>query len=448
MALALALVIGTASLAVVGGVVYVMTPSPQAILNGQQHQSAASITQSTLRAWVSGQYGSSSLFTSTANLHCVLSHGSTLPSGLTLGDNCTVSGVHTLAPGTTKEISPPFAVIVNWTNSNADYSYTFSIITEASSPLITAIAGECVEGVKCGTQVADATGGTPPYYFASDTFRNGAPPFGLVIGTDGYLTGVPKLGSNGTYDFGVCVTDSVAATNCTQTSVVIDTKEVNCTSGNTGINCGSSNNVTVTVPQAQGSWTTWTADVTGVITQNPEDMGCHQGRISVNAKLTFTAPPGFIAAAQNHTRYFASYNGAGGGAGGVNAKYIPTGTVSATYTPTAQCESIGQEGGFQLNGGAASFNTSVGLLLNFPPEGVDGDNGNSIYFSTEAYANGTSIENLPNYMEIGGSELDGWVEIGKINIISISPSQITGTMFISDSVWDTENFTVVFNRVS
>jgi hypothetical protein len=48
---------------------------------------------------------------------------------------------------------------------------------------------------------------------------NGAPPFGTVIGTDGYLTGTPSV--NGTFTFGVCVTDSVGSENCTQTGVVV-----------------------------------------------------------------------------------------------------------------------------------------------------------------------------------------------------------------------------------
>ncbi|MHB8163749.1 MAG: hypothetical protein ACYDDV_05280, partial [Methanoregula sp.] len=62
--------------------------------------------------------------------------------------------------------------------------------------------------------------GTPPYHFSSGTFAGGgAPPMGMIIGLDGYLTGTaPAVGP---YSFSVCVADLAGNTDCGVSSIFV-----------------------------------------------------------------------------------------------------------------------------------------------------------------------------------------------------------------------------------
>ncbi|MFH0949068.1 MAG: hypothetical protein V1802_01120 [Candidatus Aenigmatarchaeota archaeon] len=82
---------------------------------------------------------------------------------------------------------------------------------------------QCTVDDPCAVQVADAFGGTEPYTFQSDSFATGAPPMGMTIGMDGYLSGTPSL--EGNYNFGVCVKDATSTSKCTQTTVIVYPKE-------------------------------------------------------------------------------------------------------------------------------------------------------------------------------------------------------------------------------
>lgn len=55
------------------------------------------------------------------------------------------------------------------------------------------------------TTVGSISGGSPPYHYQSDSFANGAPPFGMIVDLNGNLTGTPT--DAGQYTFGVCATD-------------------------------------------------------------------------------------------------------------------------------------------------------------------------------------------------------------------------------------------------
>jgi len=82
------------------------------------------------------------------------------------------------------------------------------------------LAGGCCPHESCSTRIADATGGTPPYHFSSGTFAGGgAPPMGMIIGLDGYLTGTAP--AVGTYSFSVCVADLSGNTDCGVSSIVV-----------------------------------------------------------------------------------------------------------------------------------------------------------------------------------------------------------------------------------
>jgi hypothetical protein len=95
--------------------------------------------------------------------------------------------------------------------------------TYASGSRLTLIplAGGCCPDEPCTTQIASATGGTPPYTFTSSSLAAGsAPPMGMLIDVNGYLTGTapPRVG---TYSLGVCVKDLAGQTDCGVSSIVV-----------------------------------------------------------------------------------------------------------------------------------------------------------------------------------------------------------------------------------
>jgi hypothetical protein len=151
---------------------------------------------------------------------CPLASG--LPTGLTLNADCTLSGTITDPGGSPTTIFPPFLVTVGDSAvSPASIDIQLFVTVVGAGPTVTPVtSGECTTGTFCNAQVAIATGGSPVYYFTSDTFRNGVPPMGLVVGIDGYLTGTAP-DTEGTFEFGVCVVDSIGAFDCDTTSVTI-----------------------------------------------------------------------------------------------------------------------------------------------------------------------------------------------------------------------------------
>jgi len=90
----------------------------------------------------------------------------------------------------------------------------------SSKPTLIPLTGDCCPHESCNTRIADATGGTPPYHFSSGTFAGGgAPPMGMIIGLDGYLTGTAP--AVGTYSFSVCVADLAGNTDCGRSSIIV-----------------------------------------------------------------------------------------------------------------------------------------------------------------------------------------------------------------------------------
>ena len=177
-------------------------------------------TTTALPAWVYGVSGSVQISVSGGiePYSCPLASG--LPAGLTLNADCTLSGTIPGVSPTT--IFPPFTVTVeDSAGSPASIDIQLYVTVVGAGPTVTPVtSGECTAGTSCNAQVATATGGSPGHYFTSDTFRNGAPPMGLVIGIDGYLTGTAP-DTEGIFAFGVCVVDSIGAFDCNTTSVTI-----------------------------------------------------------------------------------------------------------------------------------------------------------------------------------------------------------------------------------
>lgn len=147
-----------------------------------------------------------------------IGEGTSLPQGFNLGPDGTIGGSGTLAPGSSKSVSPPFTFVVTDSAGNtAKISYTI-VITEP--PIgISPQEVKCTVNQKCNEVIATAARGAPPYTFQSDTFREGTPPPGTIIDVNGRLTGTPTKA--GEYTVGVCVKDTVANSKCGHAKVII-----------------------------------------------------------------------------------------------------------------------------------------------------------------------------------------------------------------------------------
>ncbi|MFH0889929.1 MAG: hypothetical protein V1836_02170 [Candidatus Aenigmatarchaeota archaeon] len=191
-------------------------------LNPVRADTTFAITTTALPVWESGKAGAFTITASGGKPPYVwtLRQGSTLPNGFTLSRDGILSGKSTLSLGTTKSISPPFVVIVSDSSSPPNTrEIELRITIVQSAPQLTLRPAKCMVGRACSVQVATASGGTPPYYFKSDTFRAGAPPMGMMIDLNGYLTGTTRV--QGTHTYGVCVVDMVGASSCDTTDVTI-----------------------------------------------------------------------------------------------------------------------------------------------------------------------------------------------------------------------------------
>jgi len=183
-------------------------------------QPGITVTTTDLPEWESGKPGS---FTLNAiggvPPYTWAVTGGNLPAGLTLASNGVISGIHILAPGTSKSISPPFTVNVT-DAAGANKSAALTITVTEATPKIEILTAVCTVGQPCNAQIANAGGGTPPYTFQQDTFRQGTLPFGVVVGVDGRLTG--STNQPGAYTFGVCVKDTVALSDCAPATLDIE----------------------------------------------------------------------------------------------------------------------------------------------------------------------------------------------------------------------------------
>ncbi|MFA6311851.1 MAG: hypothetical protein WCV99_11750 [Sterolibacterium sp.] len=155
---------------------------------------------------------------------CALQAGSALPAGYALVPNtCQIAGTGAIfASGTTMTISPPFIIVLTDSASPpASVPITLYLTTVLPPPAITTFNLVIPADVFSSTPIAAAAGGVWPYYFYQDTFRNGFPPFGMVVMTNGNLQGTPAPSQLGPFVFGVCVADTIASINCAPVNVVI-----------------------------------------------------------------------------------------------------------------------------------------------------------------------------------------------------------------------------------
>jgi hypothetical protein len=142
-----------------------------------------------------------------------LATGSSLPDGLTLAADGTITGTPSTA-GTTE-----FTLTVTDSTAPAPLASTAQVpITVLPAVVVTTPAELPAGQVGVGylaTALA-ATGGTPPYTWT------GSPPAGLALSADGTISGAPS--ASGTTEFTVTVTDSTAPvplTGAAQLSIIV-----------------------------------------------------------------------------------------------------------------------------------------------------------------------------------------------------------------------------------
>ena len=264
-------------------------------------------------AWLSGQPGAVNLTPTEGNgpFQCAITAG-TLPAGFAL-NNCVISGTApVLAGGTTKSISPPFTITIT-NGAGQQQTLEYNILTVASLPaIIFNEPGTCIVKQKCSVNlIAQVNGGTPPYHFQSDTFRNGAPPMGMIVDVNGVLIGTPS--KTGQYTFGVCVVDVVAASKCGQTFVfVVEEGEL--------IEGG-------VVEESKDIPETWSGTLTGIHARNPDrhDAQCYKGEFSATFRVKFTVQSDLANKLNQKGEFFPdSPNGVFGGEETVSIQPIST----------------------------------------------------------------------------------------------------------------------------
>jgi hypothetical protein len=201
-------------------------PAPQIDPQAPELETAAGslyVMTTALPVWIDRQPGRATIEAraGTAPYTCELAAGA-LPKGFSLSSGCVLSGDGTPILGTsTMWVSPAFTVRVSDASQPPhSVSVDLRITVVEKSPTITTSGGKCPQAGKlCSITVATAKGGTPPYYFTSDTFANGTPPLGMIVNLKGVLTGKPAR--DGKYTFGVCVVDLVGFEDCAPVTVTV-----------------------------------------------------------------------------------------------------------------------------------------------------------------------------------------------------------------------------------
>ncbi len=143
-----------------------------------------------------------------------LNSGSSLPAGLSVDAAGAITGTPT-GQGT---ISTTFKVLDSTSPNQQSATRSISITINAAPPPLNITTTTLPNGTFDQTynQTLVATGGTPSYTWS---LASGTPPAGLILGTDGVLSGTPT--GVGTSNFTVQVTDSLSQTDTQTLSLTI-----------------------------------------------------------------------------------------------------------------------------------------------------------------------------------------------------------------------------------
>jgi len=243
-----------------------ITPTAVPIGVGLNGAGAFYASTTVLPAWTSGEDGSATITTTggTAPITCKVAAGSTAPTWLTVGANCTLSGTAPLLPTGT----PLSTGLLTVTLTSSDVpprtaNFTLTVTVVEPGPTLNPVQNNTCPltspPTSCSVQVATATGGESPYYFTLGSLAYGAPPLGMVMDLNGKLSGTPTVA--GTYPFQVCVVDLVGAEACGQATVTVQASDAvtpsTVTLGSLGGCAGGTLTTTVNITTAPG--VTWSA---------------------------------------------------------------------------------------------------------------------------------------------------------------------------------------------
>lgn len=214
----------------------------------------------------------------------------------------------TLPSGSSILISAPCEVTVTDTR-NQSAKVTFRITTVAAAPTITARTGlTMTTGVPGTVVLADASGGTPPYFFQKDT--GALVPLGTSVLTSSdklsaVLSGTPSQA--GTYTFSVCVADLGRTNKCTNATVTVNDPpkmKLNVAGAGTG---------------------------TGTFSTSPAGTSCGTGCVSFNQGTVVT-----VSASPASGSVFSGWSGSGcSGTGNCVVTLNADANVTATFTIAA-----------------------------------------------------------------------------------------------------------------
>ena len=219
-----------------------------------------------------------------------------LPSGFNIGPDGTIGGMARLPEGTSHSESPPFTITVTDSEgTTAQASFTIRLVAKNTLQIITTPV-ICVLNQECDEQLATAADGNPPYSFQSDSFMEGAPPFGTIIDINGHLTGKPS--KDGEYVVGVCVKDKLSYQRCGKATVTIEEgiKLAGTWSGQYGetetsdyCTLSNSGTMTLSVTESDGAFS-GTVDDSGTSSagQSSESASCEGGAYHLSGTVTGT----------------------------------------------------------------------------------------------------------------------------------------------------------------
>jgi uncharacterized repeat protein (TIGR02543 family) len=332
------------------------------------------------------------------------------------GNGCVIAGLGpALPPDTPMEILPgPITAVMQDTNTPPNKTtINFYITVVEQPPDIVGADITCAAGSPCEGQIAQASGGTPPYYFLTG---NGFPPFGTSVDScstgsdDACISGTPENPGNSTFD--VCAVDlfgdetnpcaSVTVTvtgiyDLTATIAGTGSGSISQSSSATGTSCGDECTaypdgavVTVTAVAATGStFAGWSGACSGpgsctvTMTQNqsvtanfsPQSFdltvataGSGSGTVSQSASVAGTSCGAGCTAYPDNTVVTLTANAASGStfagwSGACSGTSTCTVTMNQSQTVTAT---------FNTNGGSSGTETWTVTLTGTITQSSDG----------------------------------------------------------------------------
>ena len=186
------------------------------VINASTGGGTLTISPSTLQAGTELVAYPNTQFTATGGTGTVTWSATGLPTGLSMSTGGLLSGT----PAASTSGSSPYTVDVSATDGTNTGSDSYSLVINAAGTLtITtgATLPSATEAEAYSAVTLAATGGTPAYTW---TITTGALPAGMTLAA-GVISGTPAVGTAGTCNFTITVTDNVAATQQLAMTLVV-----------------------------------------------------------------------------------------------------------------------------------------------------------------------------------------------------------------------------------